>query len=46
MIKLRALGPGLVWAAAAIGVSHLVQSTRAKPVPVEARPKSWLVILS
>ncbi|HSL83000.1 MAG TPA: Nramp family divalent metal transporter [Thermoanaerobaculia bacterium] len=26
---LAALGPGLVWAAAAIGVSHLVQSTRA-----------------
>ncbi len=26
---LRALGPGLVWAATAIGVSHLVQSTRA-----------------
>ncbi len=25
----RALGPGLIWAAAAIGVSHLVQSTRA-----------------
>ncbi|HUH13086.1 MAG TPA: divalent metal cation transporter [Longimicrobiales bacterium] len=25
----RALGPGLVWAGAAIGVSHLVQSTRA-----------------
>ncbi len=24
-----ALGPGLIWAAAAIGVSHLVQSTRA-----------------
>jgi len=23
------LGPGLMWAAAAIGVSHLVQSTRA-----------------
>lgn len=26
---LKALGPGLIWAAAAIGVSHLVQSTRA-----------------
>lgn len=26
---LRALGPGLVWAGAAVGVSHLVQSTRA-----------------
>lgn len=26
---LKTLGPGLVWAAAAIGVSHLVQSTRA-----------------
>lgn len=25
----RALGPGLVWAGAAVGVSHLVQSTRA-----------------
>lgn len=25
----RALGPGLIWAGAAIGVSHLVQSTRA-----------------
>ena len=26
---LRSLGPGLLWAATAIGVSHLVQSTRA-----------------
>lgn len=26
---LRSLGPGLLWAGAAIGVSHLVQSTRA-----------------
>lgn len=26
---IRALGPGLLWAGAAIGVSHLVQSTRA-----------------
>lgn len=26
---LKALGPGLLWAGAAIGVSHLVQSTRA-----------------
>lgn len=26
---LKSIGPGLVWAAAAIGVSHLVQSTRA-----------------
>ena len=25
----KAFGPGLLWAAAAIGVSHLVQSTRA-----------------
>jgi hypothetical protein len=25
----RALGPGLLWAGSAIGVSHLVQSTRA-----------------
>ena len=29
---LQALGPGLIWAAAAIGVSHLVQSTRAGAV--------------
>jgi Mn2+/Fe2+ NRAMP family transporter len=27
--QLRVLGPGLLWAGAAIGVSHLVQSTRA-----------------
>lgn len=27
--QIRALGPGLLWAGAAIGVSHLVQSTRA-----------------
>ena len=26
---MKSLGPGLMWAAAAIGVSHLVQSTRA-----------------
>src|SRR6056297_2640800 len=26
---LKSLGPGLLWAAAAVGVSHLVQSTRA-----------------
>lgn len=26
---LKSIGPGLIWAAAAIGVSHLVQSTRA-----------------
>ena len=25
----RSLGPGLVWAGTAVGVSHLVQSTRA-----------------
>ena len=25
----KALGPGLLWAGAAVGVSHLVQSTRA-----------------
>jgi Mn2+/Fe2+ NRAMP family transporter len=25
----KAIGPGLIWAAAAVGVSHLVQSTRA-----------------
>jgi len=29
---LQSLGPGLIWAAAAIGVSHLVQSTRAGAV--------------
>jgi Mn2+/Fe2+ NRAMP family transporter len=29
---LESLGPGLLWAAAAIGVSHLVQSTRAGAV--------------
>ena len=29
MINLRKLGPGLLFAGAAIGVSHLVQSTRA-----------------
>ena len=28
-ILIRSLGPGLLWAGAAIGVSHLVQSTRA-----------------
>ncbi len=28
-ISLKSLGPGLLWAGAAIGVSHLVQSTRA-----------------
>lgn len=27
--RMKALGPGLLWAGAAIGVSHLVQSTRA-----------------
>lgn len=27
--QIRALGPGLLWAGAAVGVSHLVQSTRA-----------------
>jgi len=27
--RLQALGPGLLWAGAAVGVSHLVQSTRA-----------------
>ncbi len=26
---INSLGPGLLWAGAAIGVSHLVQSTRA-----------------
>lgn len=29
MLNLKSLGPGLLYAAAAIGVSHLVQSTRA-----------------
>ena len=28
----RSFGPGLMWAGAAIGVSHLVQSTRAGAV--------------
>ena len=28
-ITLKSLGPGLLFAAAAVGVSHLVQSTRA-----------------
>lgn len=28
-INWKAIGPGLIWAAAAVGVSHLVQSTRA-----------------
>lgn len=27
--RMKALGPGLLWAGAAVGVSHLVQSTRA-----------------
>ena len=27
--QLKSLGPGLLWAGAAIGVSHIVQSTRA-----------------
>lgn len=40
----KALGPGLVWAAAAIGVSHLVQSTRAGAV--YAFGLAWLVILA
>ncbi len=29
LTRLRALGPGLIWAGTAVGVSHLVQSTRA-----------------
>jgi Mn2+/Fe2+ NRAMP family transporter len=41
---LMAIGPGLVWAAAAIGVSHLVQSTRAGAV--YAFGLVWLVILA
>ena len=28
-IPWQSIGPGIIWAAAAIGVSHLVQSTRA-----------------
>ena len=29
LYKFRALGPSILWASAAIGVSHIVQSTRA-----------------
>ncbi|HEX9729167.1 MAG TPA: hypothetical protein VGA37_11740 [Gemmatimonadales bacterium] len=38
----KSFGPGLLWAAAAIGVSHLVQSTRAGAV---AGMALWWVIL-
>jgi Mn2+/Fe2+ NRAMP family transporter len=38
----KSFGPGLLWAAAAIGVSHLVQSTRAG---AEAGFALWWVIL-
>ena len=38
----RSFGPGLLWAAAAIGVSHLVQSTRAG---AEAGFALWGVVL-
>jgi Mn2+/Fe2+ NRAMP family transporter len=38
----RSFGPGLLWAAAAIGVSHLVQSTRAG---ADAGFALWWVIL-
>lgn len=41
---LASLGPGLVWAAAAIGVSHLVQSTRAGASYGFALV--WLVVLA
>jgi len=39
-----ALGPGLVWAAAAIGVSHLVQSTRAGAV--HGFGLVWVIVLA
>src|SRR5690606_31857366 len=41
---LKAIGPGLIWAAAAIGVSHLVQSTRAGAV--YAFGLVWVVLLA
>lgn len=41
---LKAIGPGLIWAAAAIGVSHLVQSTRAGAA--FAFGLVWLVLLA
>ena len=41
---LRNLGPGLLWAGAAIGVSHLVQSTRAGALYGFAL--LWIVILA
>jgi Mn2+/Fe2+ NRAMP family transporter len=41
---LKALGPGLLWAGAAIGVSHLVQSTRAGATFGFALV--WLVVLA
>jgi Mn2+/Fe2+ NRAMP family transporter len=40
----QTFGPGLIWAAAAIGVSHLVQSTRAGAV--HAFGLAWIVILA
>ncbi len=40
----QTFGPGLVWAAAAIGVSHLVQSTRAGAV--YAFGLVWVVVLA
>lgn len=41
---LLALGPGLIWAGAAIGVSHLVQSTRAGAAYGFAL--AWVIILA
>jgi len=40
---LKTLGPGLVWAATAIGVSHLVQSTRAGALFGSGRAL-WLIV--
>lgn len=40
---LKTLGPGLVWAATAVGVSHLVQSTRAGAEYGSGRALVWVV---
>ncbi len=40
----RSFGPGLLWAAAAIGVSHLVQSTRAGAVA--GFSLAWVVLVA
>ena len=40
----RSFGPGLLWAAAAIGVSHLVQSTRAGSVA--GFSLAWIILLA